>query len=198
MSGRQKAERRRRKAEASGRGGSETQGGGGRARRGAEPRGGPRGAGRPSYELRGINGRQLARLSAVFLAVPAEACNLSAQAQVPARRRGRGTRPGRGGRTLDSGSPDGLRSRRRGPGGGWGRTGPRPAPGGCRETRRRERGRAARGTPGGAQARGPARAHSEPPSALFCSSPDTGRISTAAQSQPLRIAKKGRKICGIN
>uniref|UniRef100_A0A4X2K0J8 Neuritin 1 n=1 Tax=Vombatus ursinus TaxID=29139 RepID=A0A4X2K0J8_VOMUR len=27
---------------------------------------------------------------------------------------------------------------------------------------------------------------------------DTGRISTAAPSQPLRIARKGRKICGIN
>ena len=115
-SGRQKAERRRRKAEASGRGGLETEGGEGRARgggRGAAGRAARR-AGRPSCKPRGINGRQLARLSAVFLAVPAEAGNLSAQAQVPARRRGRGTRPGRGGPTLDSGSPDGTRSRGRG------------------------------------------------------------------------------------
>lgn len=46
---------------------------------------------------------------------------------------------------------------------------------------------------------GPPRAQSQPASSvLFCSSPDTGRISTAARSQPLRIARKGRKICGIN
>ena len=98
-SGRQKAERRRRKGEGRGRGAA------GRAARRAD---------RPSCKPRGINGRQLARLSAVFLAVPAEAGNLSAQAQVPARRRGRETRPGRGGPTLDSGSPDWTRSRGRG------------------------------------------------------------------------------------
>lgn len=42
------------------------------------------------------------------------------------------------------------------------------------------------------------RTQSDPTPVLFCSSPDTGRISTAARSQLLRIARKGRKICGIN
>lgn len=120
-------EGRRGKRETKG-GAEETEGRGERARRlgdggrGRKGEGRGRGAAgraarradRPSCKPRGINGRQLARLSAVFLAVPAEAGNLSAQAQVPARRRGRETRPGRGGPTLDSGSPDWTRSRGRG------------------------------------------------------------------------------------
>lgn len=175
-----------------GEGGRETEGAGG------GESGKPGGEGRapskqPSCKPRGINGRQLARLSTVFLALPAEAqqsacAGRGASAAQRARPGCRAAEPEREGAasTSVSGTQAARRSRERPPGPARRRAGGEEVGGG-----------APGGLPG-AQARGPSRAQSEPASVLFCSSPDTGRISTAARSQPLRIAKKGRKICGIN
>lgn len=156
------------------------------------------GVSNPSCRLRGINGRQLARLSTVFLAFPEEdeqsVCAgrgaSAAQRERPGTRRekpdpgvGRpssrtaASRLGRGLARADlAGSP------RQG-GGLWvGSGSPR------RLARAEAHWLRPRVLP----------APKVNPLLLFCSSPDTGRISTAARSQPLRIARKGRKICGIN
>lgn len=60
------------------------------------------GVSNPSCRLRGINGRQLARLSTVFLAFPEED-EQSARAEVPARRSGSGLAPGCG---VSAGHPE--------------------------------------------------------------------------------------------
>lgn len=164
------------------------------------------GVSNPSCRLRGINGRQLARLSTVFLAFPEEdeqsVCAgrgaSAAQRERPGSRLPglrpapeRETRPGRGrpsSRTAASRLGGGLAradlpgSPRQG-GGLWVGSG---------SPRRLARAEAPWLRP---------RVLPAPKVnllLLFCSSPDTGRISTAARSQPLRIARKGRKICGIN
>lgn len=128
---------------------------------------------------------------------PPRTGNLLAPARVPARHSRCGPAPGRRCRSGKGRPPPWTAASRVGRGPGRARRG--PASGWRGRDRAAGRVFGPRwGTRPGAQARGPPGAQSEPASVLFCSSPDTGRISTAARSQPLRIARKGRKICGIN